>query len=91
MKVLMFGWEFPPHITGGLGTACYGITKGLAKQNIKIDFIVPNAYGDEDSSFVKLQDAGNICSQYNKVLTEDFWKNVSFRKVYSKLIPYMSP
>ena len=30
MKVLMFGWEFPPQITGGLGTACYGITKSLA-------------------------------------------------------------
>ena len=31
MKVLMFGWEFPPHISGGLGTACYGLTKGLSK------------------------------------------------------------
>ncbi len=40
MKVLMFGWEFPPHITGVLGTACYGITKGLAKQDVKIDFVV---------------------------------------------------
>ena len=29
MRVLMFGWEFPPHISGGLGTACYGLTKGL--------------------------------------------------------------
>ena len=28
MKVLMFGWEFPPHILGGLGTASYGLTKG---------------------------------------------------------------
>jgi glycogen synthase len=33
MKVLMFGWEFPPHISGGLGTACFGLTKGLAKLN----------------------------------------------------------
>ena len=39
MNALMFGWEFPQHITGGLGTACYGITKGLAKQNVKIDFV----------------------------------------------------
>jgi chloramphenicol O-acetyltransferase type A len=29
MKVLMFGWEFPPHISGGLGTACYGMTTDL--------------------------------------------------------------
>lgn len=32
MKVLMFGWEFPPHILGGLGTASYGLTHGLARQ-----------------------------------------------------------
>ena len=32
MKVLMFGWEFPPHILGGLGTASYGLTHGLAQQ-----------------------------------------------------------
>ena len=31
MRVLMFGWEFPPHIAGGLGTACYGMTKGGAE------------------------------------------------------------
>jgi hypothetical protein len=36
MKVLMFGWEFPPHITGGLGTACYGLVKGLAKHGLDI-------------------------------------------------------
>ena len=31
MKALMFGWEFPPHILGGLGTASYGLTKGMAE------------------------------------------------------------
>jgi 7-carboxy-7-deazaguanine synthase len=30
MRVLMLGWEFPPHISGGLGTACAGLTRGLA-------------------------------------------------------------
>ncbi len=55
MKVLMFGWEFPPHISGGLGTACYGLTKGLAQyDNVEITFVVPNAYGDEDQSAIKL-------------------------------------
>ena len=29
MKALMFGWEFPPHILGGLGTASYGLTQGM--------------------------------------------------------------
>lgn len=52
MKVLMFGWEFPPHasITGGLGTACFGMTKGLLKNGVEVLFVVPKAYGDERRS-----------------------------------------
>ena len=37
----MLGWEFPPHNSGGLGIACYELCKGLAKQNIDIEFILP--------------------------------------------------
>ena len=44
MKVLMFGWEFPPHIAGGLGTACHGLTKGLAKHDVEILFVMPSLY-----------------------------------------------
>ena len=43
MKVLMFGWEFPPHIAGGLGTACYGIVKGLAYNGVETIFVMPSA------------------------------------------------
>jgi glycogen synthase len=48
MKVLMFGWEFPPHISGGLGTACYGLTKGLSNMGTEVLFVMPSASGDED-------------------------------------------
>ena len=41
MKVLMFGWEFPPFSTGGLGTACKGLTKALAQRNVEVTFVVP--------------------------------------------------
>jgi glycosyltransferase involved in cell wall biosynthesis len=41
MRVLMFTWEFPPLISGGLGTACYGIVKGLLKQGIEVDLVLP--------------------------------------------------
>ena len=41
MKVLMFGWEFPPNNRGGLGTACLGLTKALSKQGIDITFVLP--------------------------------------------------
>ena len=45
MKVLMFGWEFPPLQCGGLGVACYGLTKGLVKQGVQVTFVVPKAPG----------------------------------------------
>ena len=54
MRVLMFGWEFPPHIAGGLGTACYGMTKGLAYNDVDVLFVMPSASGDEDESAVKI-------------------------------------
>ena len=44
-RVLMFGWEFPPHIAGGLGTACLGLTRGLAKQGVEVLFVMPKASG----------------------------------------------
>ena len=41
IRVLMFGWEFPPHNSGGLGTACYGLTKSLARTDVSITFVLP--------------------------------------------------
>lgn len=53
MKILMFGWEFPPHISGGLGTACKGIVSGLmCIPDTKIIFCVPKLFGDESFSDV---------------------------------------
>ena len=43
IRVLMFGWEFPPFKTGGLGTACYGLTKGLARNGVDVAFVMPTA------------------------------------------------
>jgi glycogen(starch) synthase len=42
MKVLMLGWELPPHNSGGLGEACYRLCKALASQGADIDFIIPH-------------------------------------------------
>jgi glycosyltransferase involved in cell wall biosynthesis len=41
MKVLMLGWELPPHNSGGLGVACYQLCKALSAKNIDIEFILP--------------------------------------------------
>ena len=54
MKVLMLGWEFPPHISGGLGTACFGLVGGLRHQGVDVTFVVPHVFGDEDTTNAKL-------------------------------------
>jgi glycogen synthase len=91
MKVLMFGWEFPPHISGGLGTACFGLTRGLAKHNVDMLFVVPKAYGDEDQSAVRLVPAEDIDISHTSVELEEFWKRISYLEVSSNLIPYVGP
>ncbi len=48
MKVLMFGWEYPPHVFGGLATANYGISEGLKAQgDIETVLCLPHPFGDE--------------------------------------------
>lgn len=42
MRVLMFGWEFPPFNSGGLGTACYGLTKRLSEKNVELILVLPH-------------------------------------------------
>jgi glycogen synthase len=60
MKVLMFGWEFPPHISGGLGTACYGLTHSLGKEEVDVLFVVPKLHGDEPAERVSLINASDV-------------------------------
>ncbi len=57
MKVLMLGWEYPPHIAGGLGTACAGLTAALAAQGISIHFIVPEVFGGERVEHMRFSSA----------------------------------
>jgi glycogen(starch) synthase len=47
MRVLMLGWEFPPFISGGLGTACYGLTRAMSRLGTEIIFVLPEALGNE--------------------------------------------
>lgn len=60
MKVLMFGWEFPPHISGGLGTACHGLTNSLSKENIDVLFVVPKLHGEESADRANFINASEI-------------------------------
>lgn len=87
----MFGWEFPPHISGGLGTACYGLTKGLANHGINIDFVVPKAYGDEDQSIGRFHSAGDVDFDVREKSIKEFWDKIKYLEIGSNLIPYVSP
>ena len=91
MKVLMFGWEFPPHITGGLGTACFGLTKGLLKHNVEVLFVVPKAYGDESQEAVRILNASDVVIDYKDDIFKELWSNMTYVEVNSKMIPYFSP
>ena len=85
-RVLMFGWEFPPHIAGGLGTACLGLTRGLAKQGVEVLFVMPKASGDEDQSAAKIINASDVESLYQYHDVEEYWKNIDFMEVGSNLM-----
>ena len=81
MRVLMFGWEFPPHIAGGLGTACYGLTRGLARNGVEVIFVVPKAYGDEDQRFIRVVNASDVDAVYRSGEADgEFWRQVKFRE-----------
>jgi glycosyltransferase involved in cell wall biosynthesis len=56
----MLGWEFPPFITGGLGTACYGLTKALERQGADVTFVLPKPVSGEMASHVRLVTPGAI-------------------------------
>lgn len=92
MRVLMFGWEFPPHIAGGLGTACYGLTRGLARNGVEVIFVVPRAYGDEDKRFVRVVNASEVEAVYRSGDEDsEIWRNVKFMEINSNMVPYISP
>ena len=87
----MFGWEFPPHIAGGLGTACYGLTQGLAKQGAEVKFVVPRAYGDEDQRYARILNASDVETTYGGAYSEELWKNMTFIHIDSNMVPYSTP
>ena len=91
MRVLMFGWEFPPHIAGGLGTACYGMTKGLAHAGVEVLFVMPSASGDEDQSSVRIINASDVAVYDTCHNIDEFLSKVQFLRVGSNLHPYIDP
>jgi len=92
MRVLMFGWEFPPHISGGLGTASYGLTKGMSKlEDLEVIFVVPKAWGDEDQSGVRLIGANQVPVAFKQIFFKGIKRPVEKIEVLSRIVPYTDP
>ncbi len=94
MNVLMLGWEFPPFISGGLGTACYGLTKAMDQLGVNITFLLPRVIDDSCTSHVRLispQAKNTYEWQENSKYASEKLKNVKFRTIDSPLQPYDTP
>jgi len=76
----MFGWEFPPIYSGGLGTACLGLVKGLSHHNIQVTFVMPKGPENASSDYAKLLVAENV---YKNV-------NIKIKKIKTIITPYMT-
>ncbi len=88
----MFGWEFPPHISGGLGTASYGLTRGMATlDDLEVIFVVPKEWGDEDQTTVRLIGANRIPMSFRHVYHKGFRQNFEKIEVSSRIVPYTDP
>jgi len=88
----MFGWEFPPHISGGLGTASFGLTKGMSTlDNLEVIFVVPKAWGDEEQGIMRLIGANKVPVAYKQIFYKGTRKPVEKIEVSSKIVPYVNP
>lgn len=94
-KILMLGWEFPPQITGGLGTACEGLTQALSRHDVRIHFFMPKLYGNEAAPYLNLYDVGDPEKAqliHSKFGPESGVQNeLFFHEIPSFLSPYLRP
>jgi glycogen synthase len=89
MRVFMLGWEFPPFISGGLGTACYGLTRAMDQLGIEVLFVLPKIVESRYATHVKLLTPGSRAMSASFRFSE--LKNVKFHTINSSLQPYSSP
>ncbi len=88
----MLGWEFPPFISGGLGTACYGLTKAMSALGTDVMFVLPRPVSTPFSTHVRLVSPrpGSPLAAPTTDFRMDEFDHVTFRAVDSQLTPYES-
>jgi glycogen(starch) synthase len=90
MQILMFGWEFPPRISGGLGTACFGITRALTGLGHEIVFVMPHWDDEAPSGLVEMVAASRVPVPPAEREAPAAWKGLTLRAVHSTLRPYLN-
>src|SRR5256885_11003351 len=93
MRVFMLGWEFPPFISGGLGTACYGLTKAMSSLGTDIIFVLPRPVSTPFSTHVRLvspRPESPLALPSTEYRLDEF-DRVSFRTVDAQLNAYDRP
>jgi len=88
MRVFMLGWEFPPFISGGLGTACYGLTKAMDRLGIQVTFVLPKMVEAQYATHVNLLTPESSRSRSSRLKA---LKNVRFRAINTPLQAYATP
>ena len=94
MRVFMLGWEFPPFISGGLGTACYGLTKAMSSLGTDVMFVLPRPVSTPFSTHVRLVSPrpGSPLAAPSTEFRLDEFDHVTFRTVNAvPLSPYTRP
>src|SRR5437588_292618 len=94
MRVFMLGWEFPPFISGGLGTACYGLTKAMSGLGTDVVFVLPRPVATPFSTHVRLVSPrmGSPLAQPETEMRLDEFDNVTFRTIDAQIAnPYDGP
>lgn len=88
-SVLTFGWEYPPAITGGLGTACRGLVTALAELGCRVVFVAPRLASGMQSEALRLQSAMDVDVPIPTIQTATSWAShlVGYH-VDSTLRPY---
>jgi glycosyltransferase involved in cell wall biosynthesis len=99
MKVFMLGWEFPPFISGGLGTACHGLTKAMSDLGMEVLFVLPKPFQQPSAAMSNVRMLTPLqvkpktvdATQETTTFTQKDLKNVTFHAMNSSLQPYATP
>ncbi|MBP7744551.1 MAG: glycosyltransferase [Phycisphaerae bacterium] len=91
MRVFMLGWEFPPFISGGLGTACFGLTRALDRLGTEVLFVLPRAVANPEGSHVQILSPSSAGVRGKSLTLGGMFQHTQFRAVAAALRPYARP